>query len=411
MKEWKIYKLGELMDIKGGKRLPKGEMLTTTKNSHPYIRIRDLGTTKTLELTSSFEYVDDEVQKHISRHIVNNNDVILSIVGTIGLVAIVGNSLNNANLTENCVKFVNLKRIDSNYLYYFLISPLGQDEISKGIVGDVQPKLPIKNIENISIPVPDIVIQQKIASILTSIDAKIEVNRQINDNLEQQAQALYKSWFVDFEPFKDGEFVGSEIGEIPAGWTVVKFSDLTEIPKKTINPQKFPDTIFKHYSLPACDNGLIPENQTGKDIMSNKIILQNNTTLFSKLNPRIKRIWFTCEVQANSICSTEFIPYRATNENESGYIFSIINSEAFYASVMGCVNGATGSHQRFHAEDTDDFLCAYNKEVVNEFSQHIDAILKQMHDLRQENVKLASMRDTLLPKLMSGELKINEIDC
>ena len=201
------------------------------------------------------------------------------------------------------------------------------------------------------------------------------------------------------------------MGEIPVGWTVVKLSDLTEIPKKTINPQKFPETIFKHYSLPACDNGLIPENQTGKDIMSNKIILQNNTTLFSKLNPRIKRIWFTCEVQPNSICSTEFIPYRATNENESGYIFSIINSEAFYASVMGCVNGATGSHQRFHAEDTDDFLCAYNKESANEFSQHIDVILKQMHDLRQENVKLASIRDTLLPKLMSGELKINEIDC
>ena len=236
-------------------------------------------------------------------------------------------------------------------------------------------------------------------------------NRRRNDNLEQQAQALYKSWFVDFKPFKDVEFVESEIGEIPTGWTVVKFGDLTEIPKKTLNPQRFPDTIFKHYSLPACDNGLIPETQTGKEIMSNKIILQNNTTLFSKLNPRIKRIWFTCEVQANSICSTEFIPYRAKNETESGYIFSIINSAAFYASVMGCVNGATGSHQRFHAEDTEDFLCAYNKEVVNEFSQHIDAILKQMHDLREENVKLALMRDTLLPKLMSGELIINEIDC
>lgn len=183
MEEWKTYKLGELMDIKGGKRLPKGEMLTTTKNSHPYIRIRDLGATKTLELTSSFEYVDDEVQKHISRYIVNSNDVILSIVGTIGLVAIVGNSLNNANLTENCVKFINLKGIDSNYLYYFLISPLGQDEISKGIVGAVQPKLPIKNIESISIPVPNIDLQQKIASILTSIDAKIELNRKINDNL------------------------------------------------------------------------------------------------------------------------------------------------------------------------------------------------------------------------------------
>lgn len=236
-------------------------------------------------------------------------------------------------------------------------------------------------------------------------------NRRRNDNLEQQAQALFKSWFVDFEPFKDDKFIESEIGDIPAGWSVIKFGDITEIPKKTVNPQKFPDTTFCHYSLPACDNGLIPEIQSGKDIMSNKIMLQNNTTLFSKLNPRIKRIWFTCDVLPNSICSTEFIPYRAKNENESGYIFSIVNSEAFYATVMGCVNGATGSHQRFHAEDTEDFLCAYNEDIVNEFSKHIITILNKMHDLRQENVKLAQTRDSLLPKLMSGELKINEIDC
>ena len=236
-------------------------------------------------------------------------------------------------------------------------------------------------------------------------------NRRRNDNLENQAKALYKSWFVDFEPFKDGDFIESEIGAIPAGWSIVKFSDITETPKKTINPQKLPDTIFYHYSLPACDNGLIPEIQEGKDIMSNKIILQNNTTLFSKLNPRIKRIWFTSDVLPNSICSTEFIPFRAKNNTESSYIFSIVNSEAFYATVMGCVNGATGSHQRFHAEDTEDFLCPYDKDVVNEFSKLVEPILNQIHDLRHENVMLASTRDTLLPKLLSGELKINEIDC
>ena len=302
--------------------------------------------------------------------------------------------------------------VDVNYLFYYFFSPEWRETISKNKVsGATVERILMTKFPHFPISLPSLSTQQKISKILSTIDAKIENNRKINDNLEQQAQALYKSWFVDFGPFKDREFVESEIGEIPTGWTVVKFGDLTKIPKKTLNPQRFPDTIFKHYSLPACDNGLIPETQTGKDIMSNKIILQNNTTLFSKLNPRIKRIWFTCEVQANSICSTEFIPYRAKNETESGYIFSIINSAAFYASVMGCVNGATGSHQRFHAEDTEDFLCAYNKEVVNEFSEHIDAILKQMHDLRQENVKLALMRDTLLPKLMSGELKINEIDC
>ena len=341
----------------------------------------------------------------------NGGEIIISVVGTIGKTAIVPMDFKGCNLVR-ATALIDIKDpILSRWVKYYIDSPKGQSYINGNLNTTVQPTLNIKSLVEMPIPFYGREYAEKVVAILSRIDDKIENNRQINDNLEQLAQTLYKSWFVDFEPFKDGEFVESEMGEIPVGWTVVKLSDLTEIPKKTINPQKFPETIFKHYSLPACDNGLIPENQTGKDIMSNKIILQNNTTLFSKLNPRIKRIWFTCEVQPNSICSTEFIPYRATNENESGYIFSIINSEAFYASVMGCVNGATGSHQRFHAEDTDDFLCAYNKEAVNEFSQHIDVILKQMHDLRQENVKLASMRDTLLPKLMSGELKINEIDC
>ena len=341
----------------------------------------------------------------------NGGEIIISVVGTIGKTAIVPMDFKGCNLVR-ATALIDIKDpILSRWVKYYIDSPKGQSYINGNLNTTVQPTLNIKSLVEMPIPFYGREYAEKVVAILSKIDDKIENNRKINDNLEQQAQALYKSWFVDFEPFKDGEFVESEMGEIPVGWTVVKFSDLTEIPKKTINPQKFPETIFKHYSLPACDNGLIPENQTGIDIMSNKIILQNNTTLFSKLNPKIKRIWFICEVQPNSICSTEFIPYRATNENESGYIFSIINSESFYAAVMGCVNGATGSHQRFHAEDTDDFLCAYNKEAVNEFSQHIDVILKQMHDLRQENVKLASMRDTLLPKLMSGELKINEIDC
>ena len=339
-------------------------------------------------------------------NILSKDDIILSARGTVGELSMIPFPMS---FNQSCFGLRAKDIVDAHFLYYLMKTKVR--ELKNNSHGSVFDTITRATLDNLTCRLPSLNLQKQIARCLSTLDDKIELNRKINDNLEQQAQVLYKSWFVDFEPFKDGEFVESEMGEIPVGWTVVKFSDLTEIPKKTINPQKFPDTIFKHYSLPACDNGLIPEYQVGKDIMSNKIILQNNTTLFSKLNPRIKRIWFTCEVQPNSICSTEFIPYRATNKNESGYIFSIINSEAFYASVMGCVNGATGSHQRFHAEDTEDFLCAYNKDVVKKFSQHINAVLKQMHDLRQENVKLALMRDTLLPKLMSGELKINEIDC
>lgn len=146
--------MGALVTVKGGKRLPKGINLISTKNSHPYIRIRDLGKSKYLQLNSDYEYVDDETQKSISRYITNKGDVLISIVGTIGLIGIVGNSLDNANLTENCVKLIDLKNIDSNYLYYFFSSEIGQNEIKKGTVGAVQPKLPIKNIQDIDIPIP-----------------------------------------------------------------------------------------------------------------------------------------------------------------------------------------------------------------------------------------------------------------
>lgn len=134
-------------------------------------------------MDSSFEFVDDETQKTISRYIVNAGDIVLSIVGTIGLVAIVGKSLDKANLTENCVKLASLTGIDRDYLYYFLKSSFGQQEIARGTVGAVQAKLPIKNIQDITIPLPDEFTQRKIAAILDSMDEKIETNQKINDNL------------------------------------------------------------------------------------------------------------------------------------------------------------------------------------------------------------------------------------
>lgn len=234
--------------------------------------------------------------------------------------------------------------------------------------------------------------------------------RKGNDNLEQQAQALYKSWFADFEPFKDGKFVDSELGKIPEGWKVVEFGCFVDISKKTLNPQLYPDTHFTHYSLPACDNAMNPEMQLGADIMSNKIVLNDNTTLFSKLNPRIKRIWFTHIVEGNAICSTEFIPYRAKDEKLYSFVYSTVNSDTFYNSIMSFVNGATGSHQRFHAEDTLRLRYAINMSVVEAFCVRTNPVLDKMHYLRSENQKLSALRDSILPKLMSGELKISDLN-
>ena len=301
------------------------------------------------------------------------------------------------------------ENFNADFVYY-LMSQVGKELNYLSKTSTAVPIINKSSFSNYEVEVPSLKVQEKIASILASLDSKIELNRRINDNLEQQAQALFKSWFVDFEPFKDGKFVDSEMGMIPEGWKVVQLGEIIEISKRIINPQKNPDKIFYHYSLPACDNGLIPEIQSGKDIMSNKIILQNNTILFSKLNPRIKRIWFACDVLNDSICSTEFIPYRAKNERESVYIYSIINSDSFYASVLGCVNGATGSHQRFHAEDTLGLLFPYKKDIVDKYIDLVKPVLAEIHKLRIENKTLALTRDSLLPRLMSGELKFNDLN-
>ena len=182
--------IGSIADVKGGKRLPKGMNLQAVPNSHPYIRVRDLNTACMVKLTADFEFVDDETQKSIARYTVNTSDVVLSIVGTIGLSALVHSSLDRANLTENCVKFTNLKNVSPEYLLLFLRSTDGQKAIQQGTVGAVQAKLPIKNIQ--AIPMPLISqdrcseLYAQLQDIFSTISAKLSENTtlaQMRDSL------------------------------------------------------------------------------------------------------------------------------------------------------------------------------------------------------------------------------------
>lgn len=142
-----------------------------------------LGKAKYLQLTSEYEYVDDETQQSISRYIVNEGDILISVVGTIGLIGIVGATLDGANQTENCDKIINIVGVMPEYLYYYLKSNFGQEEIRKGTVGAVQPKLPLKNVKDISVFYPSMEEQEKIVAILSAIDEKIETNEAVNNNL------------------------------------------------------------------------------------------------------------------------------------------------------------------------------------------------------------------------------------
>lgn len=151
---YSIATLDSLCSIKGGKRLPADGELLDTPTAHPYIRVRDLGSNRYVCLTNQFQYIDEETHSAISRYIVNTNDIVISIVGTIGLIGKIHTSLNNANLTENCVKLANIHMVTPDYLYYTLCYKKQIKEIELLTVGAVQSKLPMYNIQSMKILVP-----------------------------------------------------------------------------------------------------------------------------------------------------------------------------------------------------------------------------------------------------------------
>ena len=391
MEEWKEFKLGDVVNILDYKRVPLSSKERSLRQGiYPYYGAQGV-----------IDYVDDYIFDGTYLLIAEDGENLKSKKQNIAQLATGKYWVNNhAHIVESNGKS------DIRFICYLL----NIMDVSGYITGSAQPKLNQANLLSISIKLPSLAIQESIANYLSIFDDKIECNRRINDNLEQQAQALFKSWFVDFEPFKDGEFVESEMGMIPKGWSVEVLDNVIEIAKKYINPNRSPEILFTHYSIPAYDNEKQPEKQLGKEILSNKFIVRDDMTLFSKLNPRIKRIWYVSEILENSICSTEFVPFMAKESALSVFVFSLVSSQGFYDFVLSMVNGATGSHQRFHPEDTLSYKIAYNQAVALKYNAIAEPMITQTLKNQQESRRLAQLRDTLLPRLMSGELKVNEIE-
>lgn len=173
---YSIATLDSLCSIKGGKRLPADGELLDTPTAHPYIRVRDLGSNRYVCLTNQFQYIDEETHSAISRYIVNTNDIVISIVGTIGLIGKIHTSLNNANLTENCVKLANIHTITPDYLYYTLCYKKQIKEIELLTVGAVQSKLPMYNIQSMKILVPPTEVIENFQQKFDIFNEQIEAN-------------------------------------------------------------------------------------------------------------------------------------------------------------------------------------------------------------------------------------------
>jgi type I restriction enzyme S subunit len=177
------------------------------------------------------------------------------------------------------------------------------------------------------------------------------------------------------------------------------------VSRESVNPAAFPDDQFDHYSLPAFDEGRTPKCETGRSIKSNKLVVPADSILISKLNPHIPRTWLP-EVYAErrSVCSTEFIVAIAKDGFSREYVFSVFTSPDFMTTYESLVTGTTGSHQRIK---TESVLAIANvtppQRLVQEFSDRIKPAFQRLQSNINQSRTLASLRDTLLPKLMRGE--------
>ena len=175
-KEIKYRKIDSFCQVRGGKRLPKNSQLTSKPNAHPYIRVRDLNDATVLILTPEMLYVDNDIQMSISRYIVNTGDLIISVVGTIGLTSYIGKTLDGANLTENCNKLTSFEGDIASWVYFYFLSSLGLEAIRLETVGAVQIKLPLKNLKSIEVPFIPTYEMKKIVPVLNKIIKVIQEN-------------------------------------------------------------------------------------------------------------------------------------------------------------------------------------------------------------------------------------------
>lgn len=223
----------------------------------------------------------------------------------------------------------------------------------------------------------------------------------INENLEQQAQALFKAWFVDFEPFS---------GVMPDYWSETTLGKIATISTKSINPLKQPELYLEHYSIPAYDEHHYPVFEYASEIKSNKYILTGNSVMISKLNPDTKRIWRPLCLSENPVCSTEFIVYEANNPQHKDYIYSLIDSQSFSDYLCAHTTGSTNSRQRATPKTTLDYTCVLpDDDIIAKFCGAVTPMYNQIAANIIENQRLAVLRDTLLPKLMNGEIDVSAV--
>ena len=410
MEEWKEYKLHEIGRIVGGATPP-------TKDSANYdgeiswITPKDLSNFTGRYIQKGERSITQKGFESSSCQILPKGSILFSSRAPIGYIAIAANELCTNQGFKSIIPDNNL--VNNLFLYYLL--KYNKEEIEGLGSGTTFKEVSAKVMQNFDIKIPSIQTQKKIADILSSLDDKIELNRRINDNLEQQAQALFKSWFVDFEPFKEGMFVDSELGMIPESWRVCSAETIFKINIGKTPPRKEQQWFsninngnVKWISISDLGSNEIfiedsKEYLTKEAISKFNIIVVPEDTILVSFKLTVGRVGISnCELTTNEAVARFYLPKSYFREytylSLKKYNYARLGSTS---SIATAVNSKIIKNMK---------LLIPPVTIISEFSKRINPLFNAIRIYENEIRNLSKIRNTLLPKLMSGELKINDIN-
>ena len=403
MNEWKSYTLKDLSKGKGEYGIG-ASAIPFDKDKFTYLRITDINDDGTLNKSglTSVDAVD------ASKYLLEKNDIVFARTGnSTGRSYFYDGSDGPLVYAGFLIRFrLDDSKVNPRILKYYTHSKPYYDWVQSFDTGGTRGNINAKTYGDMPITLPPRHVQDRIVDILYSLDAKIENNRRINDNLEQQAQALYKSWFVDFEPFKDSDFVESDLGLIPKGWSTGSIYKYVNViygaPYKSTlfneNKEGYPlirIRDLKTFSPQFYTTEVLPQTEY---IKSGDVVAGMDAEF-------IPCLWQGETGVLNQRCCKFVGKYKDINNL---FVLNLVKPELEYAQSYK--TGTTVSH--LGKADIDRFIVILPDEaIVHQFSKICRPLLDEQNKCAAEIRRLTNLRDALLPKLMSGELKINEIDC
>ncbi len=408
--EWKHYKMDDVID-----EISMGPFGSDVKKEFyvnkgiPILNGSNLQGFKLQE--NSFGYLTEEKADSLNKCNAHRGDIIVTHRGTLGQIVYVpsNSKYDRYVISQSQFRFrCKPDLVDVQYLVYYFHTREGQYKIlaNASQVGVPALARATSTFRLIDIKLPSLADQRRIASILSSLDRKIELNNKINADLEEMAQAIFKNWFVDFEPFKDGKFVDSELGMIPEGWKVGRLTDVIKL-----MPGGTPKTSEPLY----WDNGTIPFFSP-KDVngvycfATEKHITETGLNkCSSNLYPK-DTIFITCRGTVGKVClaacdmamNQSNYAIKAIDGYSQYYVFFLVKSvvERLIKKSNGAVFSAITS------KDFDEEILIPSQKAVEDFTNVIDGFFRRIFTIGTENSRLSLLRDTLLPRLMSGELDV-----